>query len=909
MMFKRLFSVFLILTLTFVSFAAVSANGDANIYSDEIKVLYDIGILDASMDMNSEVTRGAFISAAVKLMGAADLPAENVFEDVSAESKYCKEINFAYNAGLVSGVTEKTFEPDSAIKLNQAAKILCCILGYKTYAEYNGGYPVGYLTSAAEAGILKGVNQSREKISWTEAAKMLYNAAHANTMEFCSYPNGSYEKNYEETLLRKYLHIDTETGIVKANDVTSLSAQSGVNDGFVKINDELYKSSESAINDCLGYKVSVYYKESDSADREIVTFSVNSNVKEINLDCSEVSEDTNENRIVYFDENGTKKSLSVLADAVYIFNGINAGRKFSRADILIPNGELRLADGDGDGKIDVIFASVPKIYFADSIYADVKIVTDKHTGSSLDLSENNDTKVCIYKNGEVTDFSSISKNNVLKVIESTDGKLIKVWVSDKKMKGKVSETNGSKILVGGKEYETDPFCAESLKNEIEIGNVYTFFLGDNGKIAGASVIEGLKNYAYLIDASPIKKGISSKDGATFRLLDVALGEIVNYNSAGNIKLNGERVTASGETLTGKKIAEILSPGGVISNQVIKYELDKNDLISEICTPKKNTSEPFKEDKEDLTLDFDYPRENSGHVDHSYLVYEQDNGGILSNYISMKKAVGILLPKLEGGETMRDREDEIRIFSPNTQWGDSEKITNIMAYDMDKDHMPAIVTTEGGSVNDPPDNFFFCVDKVTNAVNKNGEMTVKLYGYYKGEYVDYEIDTNKMDINSDDLKLVRGDVIRILKNQKGICKIWKTFTSKPEDGRGGYQMDANNFCDCYMGLNASSYAKLYFCYWDLKHVALHCGVESLNNSQIRVTLDGDRLMKKIVPLESWCRVYVYDESTDTLKIGSVSSIHPGDERQSVVAYIEYQTAQEIFVLNRKEAVSIGWNGKY
>ena len=39
MMFKRLFSVFLILTLTFVSFAAVSANGDANIYSDEIKVL------------------------------------------------------------------------------------------------------------------------------------------------------------------------------------------------------------------------------------------------------------------------------------------------------------------------------------------------------------------------------------------------------------------------------------------------------------------------------------------------------------------------------------------------------------------------------------------------------------------------------------------------------------------------------------------------------------------------------------------------------------------------------------------------------------------------------------------------------------------------------------------------------
>ena len=69
------------------------------------------------------------------------------------------------------------------------------------------------------------------------------------------------------------------------------------------------------------------------------------------------------------------------------------------------------------------------------------------------------------------------------------------------------------------------------------------------------------------------------------------------------------------------------------------------------------------------------------------------------------------------------------------------------------------------------------------------------------------------------------------------------------------------------------------------------------------------MKKIVPLESWCRVYVYDESTDTLKIGSVSSIHPGDERQSVVAYIEYQTAQEIFVLNRKEAVSIGWNGNY
>lgn len=904
-MLKRIFIVILAFLSGLMSCVAVSAESDSGIYSEEIKVLCDLGILDGSVDMKSDVTRGAFVSAAVKLMGLTGFSGDSVFEDVSENS----DIDLAYKAGLVSGVTPTRFEPDSPISLNQAAKILCCILGYKTYAEYSGGYPAGYLMAAAQEGILKGVSQDGEEIKWFRAAKMLYNAAHANVMELSLYPDGGYEKNYDKTPLQKFLHIFIETGTVSANSVTALTSPKGVKDGFVEIDGELYKSGDSKINDCLGCKVKVYCRESDNADKEIVSFVLNSSVKETCVEYNDISADTIKSSMVFIDENGTKKTLSILPEAAYIANGISIGRSLTRDDLMISSGELRLVDGDGDGKIDVIYAVVPKIYLADNIYPDVKTVTDRHSGKSLDLSGEGDANIYIYKNGEPAGFDAINKNNVLKVIESSDGKYIKVQISDKKKKGKVLETNGSKILVYGMEYEIEPFCRESLKDEIEIGNVYTFFLGDNGKIAGASAVEGLQNYAYLIAAAPIKKGISSKEGATFRLLDVALGETVNYNTADGITLNGERTTASGEAVTGKKIVEILSPGGVIMNQVIKYKLDKNDMISEIYTPKENTGEPFKADKEKLTLDFDYPHVNSGHVDHSYLVYEQDNGGILSNYISMKKAVGILLPKLESGETMRNREDEIRIFSPNTQWGDSAKITNIKAYDMDKEHMPAIVTTEGGTVNEPPDNFFFYVDKVTNAIDKNGEKTVKLYGYYKGEYTDYVIDTNKLDANSDDLKLVRGDVIRILKNQKGICKIWKTFTSKPDPGRGGYQMDADNFCDCYMGLNASAYSKLNYCYWDLKHVALHCGVESLGNSQIRVKLDGDRLMKKIIPLESWCRVYVYDESSDTLKEGSLSSIHPGDERQSVVACIEYQTAQEIFVLNRREAKTIGWNGNY
>lgn len=92
----------------------------------------------------------------------------------------------AVSDGIVSGVDDKHFMPDSDVTNEQVLKMLVCMKGLQTEAEERGGYPNGYVLTAVYHGFMDDIevvmsenaksSYQTEPATRGNAAIMLYNA-------------------------------------------------------------------------------------------------------------------------------------------------------------------------------------------------------------------------------------------------------------------------------------------------------------------------------------------------------------------------------------------------------------------------------------------------------------------------------------------------------------------------------------------------------------------------------------------------------------------------------------------------------------------------------------------------------------------------------------------------------------
>ena len=62
-----------------------------------------------------------------------------------------------YNFGIMTGDENGNFNPQNQISNEEIIKMIVCLIGYKEKAEQNGGYPTGYIMTAATCGVTKGL--------------------------------------------------------------------------------------------------------------------------------------------------------------------------------------------------------------------------------------------------------------------------------------------------------------------------------------------------------------------------------------------------------------------------------------------------------------------------------------------------------------------------------------------------------------------------------------------------------------------------------------------------------------------------------------------------------------------------------------------------------------------------------
>lgn len=174
----------------FTAFAADFSDVEAtSTYKNAIDELVALEIVngyeDGTFKPDNEITRAEVTKMVVAAMGPSfSAAAESSlggsgFTDVDAAGHWASGyIAVGVAQSFINGMGDGTFAPDANVTYAQIVKMLVAALGYTTAAEYNGGYPNGYLQIGNSTGITAGVSgvSAETPVTRAQVAQLISNA-------------------------------------------------------------------------------------------------------------------------------------------------------------------------------------------------------------------------------------------------------------------------------------------------------------------------------------------------------------------------------------------------------------------------------------------------------------------------------------------------------------------------------------------------------------------------------------------------------------------------------------------------------------------------------------------------------------------------------------------------------------
>ena len=146
-------------------------------------VLIDYGIIhgdpDGNLRLSDAITRAEFTKVIVDAASIATdaNSAGQIFSDVPDSHWATNYIYEAYRNGIIVGMSEDIFSPDSPVTNEQSVKMIVCALGYGIKADRMGGFPFAHMKIADELGILKGLDVTGSAPATRgDVFTMIYNA-------------------------------------------------------------------------------------------------------------------------------------------------------------------------------------------------------------------------------------------------------------------------------------------------------------------------------------------------------------------------------------------------------------------------------------------------------------------------------------------------------------------------------------------------------------------------------------------------------------------------------------------------------------------------------------------------------------------------------------------------------------
>jgi len=643
-------SVIMLLTtlLSTSVFAAYSDVTDDLGYYEAITMLSKLNVIngyeDGTFKPDGNITRAEFTKIVTYTLGLGDLktpPTE--FSDVNDHwAKF--NIKTAYDQGIINGMGDGTFAPDANVTYEQALKMVVCMLGYKTYAEQAGGYPVGYRAQAAALKITDNITGVSYDAPATRGsiAQLMYNALEVPMMTVNALGN---VVSANETLLNDRLNVIKLEGILVGAEeyltadctntlnLWEMSVLGKRNEGEIVIDFSEYTNSVADISKYLGKLITVYYKDIKTTnERKLVIIDDESSKNaEYHVTFDQIAS-FDGNKLEYYETSDSKRARDLkfsLDDVTVRYNGKmvdpnhNIVLKKTAADSdgkmvtqesssmdimsalrewLNPGsqffiyGDVKLTDREADGKInDVQINDYNTIVaYKTPTTSDYRITDKLVTGNSITLNPDAvEYSFTIEKNGSQVPVTSIKAGDVVLYAKSLDGSLYTCKVSQKSIKGKITsiESADNKIYVDETEYNLGTMLEKYISTnqdgkQLTTGQSGTFYVDDyNTLVYGTIEDEKTNPYAYITTV------YTSDDDSEYFLAafipSKASTGTTSYKLREKVKVNGKNMNAAqaASYLSGLSTDETVDGSGYYYNNNDINNSSKKDELYDGATTK------------------------------------------------------------------------------------------------------------------------------------------------------------------------------------------------------------------------------------------------------------------------------------------------------------------------------------
>ena len=480
----------LFLTLLILSagcFFNISFATEDNEYIEARDTLQAIGILNSSYDeMGESVSRMDFLRLCVKAYSLSNDTAKDDFEFID----YARKLKIISADGDVRENDPITYPEAIAMALRT--------IGYDdSIISKSGGYPDGYISTAANIGLSDGLERLYGEASKRDIAVLAYNMINTPMMikdEKVTTAKGG------ETLLSKR-HIYSVEGKLTANPITSLTGIDGVGDNKFVVEDSgknKYICEMDNIDDFMeyiGYKVKILYKQENDVC-SVLRLGIANNLDVLEIDGDDIDEFDTATRSMRYTAGNTKKlnKLSIPKDISVIYNFKFSEDNEEVYDLIKKSishvgnlniDKIKFIDYNNDSKYDTMYVEMYQNYIFSGMIED-GYIADKYTGSNFNSDGGKNTVKIHNQEGKKMSFSELEDKNVLSVKESLgEEKFINITVLTDNFSGVVTSKSDKKsVEVGSKSYDIANSSVQSkLIESVKCGLRYTYYTDIKGKVA------------------------------------------------------------------------------------------------------------------------------------------------------------------------------------------------------------------------------------------------------------------------------------------------------------------------------------------------------------------------------------------------------------------------------------------
>lgn len=942
--FKKVTSLVLALALvltsvmTLVAFAETFNDVPSDYqYARAINELVAEGILEGyenddgsySFKPENTVTRAEFatiisrasIETVPELTTAAATFADMGTAEISWAVKY---VSYAVSRGVINGFPADetgavTFKPNDPVTYGQAVKMIVCMLGYQNAVAVTDPWYQGYLNIANQLNVTNGAAANGD----SPATRGMVAQLISNMLDTRPQVQTGVDQNgnpiystSNNTFRDETLQTQTYTGqLLGVFNNTLRDGGYGLSKTEFIVGDQIFQMgtlSADSISRYLGYEVEVTYSESDSTSDLIAK-----KVTATNRNETYTVDDSNLD-VVYADyleywasdDDRDTTRLNYDKDNMYIIqNGSPIGVSLTDNQVIelfdVDTGSIQFIDYDSDGSMDVAIVTSYETYVVsqkpsedDGEYSFFDKFGMTDGGEAIVLDENDDATVVKRVNDSFTSFSdsapsSIRANDVVSIARSMDGDGIEVIVSGIKKTGKVTEkeTNGGKITIGGKEYESSKYYQDVCENHpdqiVSNGDNVTVYLDFMGKIAYVEKTQSAENFGYIM-----KAGQDDGYGSPVQV------QLKRTNNSSPVLTLTDRVKINGKNYDADEVLSELAAGAALVNgngddaiwgaaanaeysSLVQYETNSNGEINAIYTVAGEIGNPDDEDAVANGIGYKYLASSGGKLTYtsSGKAFKQ---GTKTIFTINSDTVLFVVPN--------NREDEngysVKTGSSATAYFRDADDYYVDAYEGESSLMAKYVVVyeaEGDSAQIDATTVPVVITGWSSKTNSNNGEKCYEIRYYELGSSEIQSAQTKDTSALDDAGIQVGDVVRFIEESDGIDEFEVLFSNGElfelmDEKAGSAEYDGRVY-EVWQGYsNDEKYFRAYY------GTALLSPVETQGKGSMLVTpdlYDGEELNTDITEsfdIDNSIDVYVIDadaNNSDKVKVSTTDAIVAGD----------------------------------